>query len=365
MLNEDGLLLVLVLGACTLVVLGTLELVWPTRPRHPRRRPTAVRDVSRRSASRVVSSRQVARPGRVAPPTPAAPPVVPSSMAPSPAVPPPGTDATLSRAATWAAAPTPAAAVPLSDAAASSVTQEVDARIEAPSAPPAPVPVASAPSVLAAAADVPSAVDAERAEFELPAVERAFAMLKEQRLGEVITLAERQLKAMKSGGASATSAQDAAQLWGLTGVAKQGLDDFEGARFAFEEAIAVASGHQRPTWEGHLVALTLSVGRRAVAATGTSPADRVASLTSAVEWLERGLAISPNDPELRDVVTVAREALWAAHEAVVNDLLQRREIAGARRALEDVIADPECPPDRRLAFCRLLDGVNADAQNRP
>ena len=358
MLNEDGLLLILVLGACTLVVLGTLELLWPTRPRHPRRRPAAVRDVSRRSSSRVVSSRQVARPDRVVPPTPAAPPAVPPDAA---AAPPAAT--TLPPATTLPAATTLHADVPLPAAAASSATPEVDTRIEAPGPPPAPVSVTSPPAVFGAA---PDAVDAERAEPELPAVERAFAMLKEQRLGEVITLAERQLKAMKSGGASATSAQDAAQLWGLTGVAKQGLDDFEGARFAFEEAIAVASGHQRPTWEGHLVALTLEVGRRAVAPAGNaSPADRVASLTSAVEWLERGLAISPNDPELRDVVSVAREALWAAHEAVVNDLLQRHEIAGARRALEDVIADPECPPDRRLAFCRLLDGVNADAQNRP
>jgi hypothetical protein len=352
MLNEDGLLLILVLGACTLVVLGTLELLWPTRSRHPRRRPAAVRDVSRRPPSRVVSPRQVARPGRVAPSTPAPPPTAPL-MAPPQAAPPPGADATL------LVGPTPAVDVTVPAAAAASAPPEVDTRIEAPGPPPAPVSVASAPAVFDAAAE---AVDAEAAEAELPPVERAFAMLKEQRLGEVITLAERQLKAMKSGGASATSAQDAAQLWGLTGVAKQGLDDFEGARFAFEEAIAVASGHQRPTWEGHLVALTLVVGRRAVAAAGNaSPADRVASLTSAIEWLERGLAISPNDPELRDVATAAREALWAAHEAVVNGLLQRHEIAGARRALEDVIADPECPPDRRLAFCRLLDGVNADA----
>jgi hypothetical protein len=359
MLNEDGLLLILVLGACTLVVLGTLELLWPTRSRHPRRRPAAVRDVSRRPPSRAVSPRQVMRAGRAAPSTPAVPPAAPSSMAPPPAAQPPDAGATLSGAATWSAAPTLAAGVPLPDAAAASSAPDVETRIETPSAPPARVPVASPPAVFDAAAE---AVDSEAAEAELPPVERAFAMLKEQRLGEVITLAERQLKAMKSGGASATSAQDAAQLWGLTGVAKQGLDDFEGARFAFEEAIAVASGHQRPTWEGHLVALTLVVGRRAVAAAGNaSPADRVASLTSAIEWLERGLAISPNDPELRDVATAAREALWAAHEAVVNGLLQRHEIAGARRALEDVIADPECPPDRRLAFCRLLDGVNADA----
>jgi hypothetical protein len=195
-------------------------------------------------------------------------------------------------------------------------------------------------------------------------VERGFALLSARRLTEVVALAQGTLNTMKTAGASAQPAgpaQDAARLWGLVGLAKQGLDDFEGARFALEEAIAVASGTERPTWEGHLVSLTLAAGRRAVAAAGTaSPADRVASLTSAIEWLERGLAISPNDPDLRDVAAAAREALWVAHEAVVNDLLQRHETAEARLVLENVIADPECPPERRLAFCRLLDGVAAD-----
>lgn len=215
---------------------------------------------------------------------------------------------------------------------------------------------------LSPATTLPSGA-ARFSEPELPVVERGFALLKEQRLGEVVTLAERELKAMKTAGPAASAlgtTQDAARLWGLTGLAKQGLDDFEGARFAFEEAIAVASGSERATWEGHLVALTLAVGRRALDGQATaSPADRIASLTSAIEWLERGLAISPNYPALREVVTGAREALWTAHEAVVNDLLQRREIPGARRALEVAIADPECPPDRRLAFCRLLDGITA------
>jgi hypothetical protein len=37
MLTEDGLLFLAVLAACGLVVLGALELVWPTRPRHRER----------------------------------------------------------------------------------------------------------------------------------------------------------------------------------------------------------------------------------------------------------------------------------------------------------------------------------------
>ena len=316
MLNEDALLLILVLGACALVMLGTLDLLWPTRPRHPRRGPLPARDLSRRVPPRVAPARRAAPPPWVAP----------------------------SRSVARSVAP--------------SVPPEV----------PEPVAVAPPPAVSHAVAVSPPSADAAPSEPavspepESSVVERGLALLYAQRLDEVVALAQGALNAMKSTGGAPSpmnAGQDAARLWGLVGLAKQGLNDLEGARFAFEEAIAVASGTERPTWEWHLVSLTLSVGRRTVAAASTaSSADRVASLTSAIEWLERGLAVSPNDTELRNVVTSTREALWVAHEAVVNDLLQRHEAAEARRVLEVVIADPECPPDRRLAFCRLLDGVD-------
>jgi hypothetical protein len=227
----------------------------------------------------------------------------------------------------------------------------------------APVPAASHPG---SDDPPPAVVSSEPATGREPAgtgVEAGFALLNARRFDEVVALTQGTLNAAKAGAVSAPpgeAAQDTARLWGLMGLAKQGLDDFEGARFALEEAVATAAGLERAAWEGHLVSLTLAVGRRAVAHAGTaSPADRVASLASAIEWLERGLAISPIDTELRNVVAAAREGLWSAREAVVNDLLQRRETAEARRMLEDVTADPECPPERRLAFLRLLDGVSA------
>ena len=338
MLNEDALLLFLVVGACALVVLGTLELLWPTRPRYPRRRPLPVRDLPR----------------RVPPPRPAAArrPAPPPWMSPFPPLAPPVTPA-----------------VP---------TREVETRIELPNPSLAPTvafevpePVAVAPTPPASDAvteSFPSAAAARSEPAVTPTpegsvVERGLALLYAQRLDEVVALAQRALNAMKSTGGAplpADTGEDAAGLWGLMGLAKHSLNDLEGARFAFEEAIAAASGTERATWEGHLVSLTLAVGRRTVTAAATaSGAERVASLTSAIEWLERGLAVSPNDTELHNVVVSAREALWVAHEAVVNDLLQRHETAEARRVLEVVIADPECPPDRRLAFCRLLDGVDS------
>jgi len=336
MLNEDALLLMLALGACALVVLGTLELRWPTRPRHPRRGPLPVRDLSRRVPPRVAPPRRPAPPARVAAPPPVEPPVT--------------------RPVTGAVAP-----------------PEVETRID-PVAPEVPEPVAVAPTPPASNVDAvaerpplaevaPSEPTVVSPAHEDSVVERGLALLYAQRLDEVVALAQGALSAMKRTGTSASPAGsdgDAARLWGLVGLAKQGLNDLEGARFAFEEAIAVASGTERPTWEGHLVSLALAVGRRRAAAVATAPAaERVASLTSAIEWLERGLAVSPNDTELRNVVGSARESLWGAHESVVNDLLQRHETAEARRILEVVIADPECPPDRRLAFCRLLDGVDS------
>ena len=39
MLSEEALILIVIAGASMLIVLGLLELVWPTRPRHPMRRP--------------------------------------------------------------------------------------------------------------------------------------------------------------------------------------------------------------------------------------------------------------------------------------------------------------------------------------
>src|SRR5207244_7136686 len=75
MLNEDALLLIAAFGACALVVLGTLELLWPTRPRYARRRPLPVRDLSRQVPPRPAPARRPAPPARVAAPSPVEPPV--------------------------------------------------------------------------------------------------------------------------------------------------------------------------------------------------------------------------------------------------------------------------------------------------
>src|SRR5688572_3562066 len=68
MLSEEALLLFVVLGAVALLVLGVLELLAPTRHRHPRRRRAPARDPWRRARSGAARTSQTARPSASAPP---------------------------------------------------------------------------------------------------------------------------------------------------------------------------------------------------------------------------------------------------------------------------------------------------------
>jgi tetratricopeptide (TPR) repeat protein len=372
MLSEDGLLLVVVFVACALVALGTLELVWPTRPRHAQRRPAAARDPWRRARSRTVpparfphgapgpapeasleapgpravSDVPTESPGLVA----AAPALLASDGIPAA---PPAVVEAASRA-TGDGPPTPVPGV------VSSVTPPAE---QAPRERSRPARTAVSPPPVAPIADAPPPITPppatpRGAEPEGSVVERASALLTRGRFAEVLALGEEGLKATRSDGMwapTAGAARETARLWGLVGLAKQELDDVEGARFAFEEAIALAPRSERTTWERHLAALALTVGRRPLGDVATEPGTaRVVSLRSAIDWLDRGLAVSPGDAELRDTLTAAREALWRAHGAVLEGLLQRREFAEARRILGEALADPECPPGWQRQFRRLL-----------
>jgi len=220
-------------------------------------------------------------------------------------------------------------------------------------------PTLDAPTPPAPPAVAPPPVDpSPEAEPEGSAADRGLALVKAAQFGEAVTLAQEALEAAKSADvpASTTStALETARLWGVVGLGKAGLDELEGARFALDEAIALAPGSERLTWERHLADLALAIGRRSLAdVAAESPPERVAALRVAIDWLERGLDVAPDDAELRATLTAARDALWPAHEAIVKGLVERQEFAEARRMLADVMADPGCPPERQAAFHRLL-----------
>lgn len=316
MLSEEAFVLVVFLVACASVALGTLELIWPTRPRHPVRRSAVGRDPWRRARSRGAPG-----PERI--------PVGPVDLH---LVVPEGPPLTASAAA-FMDAPSPSLSRP--DAHPEFLEERPPADVEQ-----------SVETVESAAGDESVA-------------EHCFALLADERFAEVVTLGEEGLAALKpmvSLAPSAAAAHEMARLWGAVGLAKQGLDDFERARFAFEEAIAVAPQAQRPTWERHLAALALTTGRRMLEAGGDG-AKRLESIRSAIEWLGRGLAIAPDDAALNDAHVTARDALWRTNEELIRGLVRRKDFAGARRHLDDVIADPECPPERQRAFRALWSGA--------
>src|SRR5947209_4030554 len=89
MLSEEGFILVVVGGACVLLVLGVLELLWPTKPRHVRQPapPRAADDVV--APVRGPEPIAIPRPPIMFAPPPLASPAPPISPPPPSAPPPP------------------------------------------------------------------------------------------------------------------------------------------------------------------------------------------------------------------------------------------------------------------------------------
>jgi tetratricopeptide (TPR) repeat protein len=255
-LTEEALLLVVILGACVLLVLGTLELVSPTRSRHPRR----PRAAPRRHPSRARASG------------------VPSSARPAPP----------------------------------------------------------------------------------PALARCEALLADMRYAEVVAEASAAL-APAEPGAPALAGEEEAALWSMVGRARQAVTDDEGARAAFESAIAVAPSSARAEPEQQLGALVLGVARalldRAVDEPAGEPEERVTEIRDAIAWLDRGLTLREEDGALVDLHTAARAALWPAYEDAVRGLVQRHEYHRARRLLGQALAERETPPSRQQALRDLLSGT--------
>jgi tetratricopeptide (TPR) repeat protein len=387
MLSEEALVLVSAFAGLALLVLGVMEELWPTRPRHPGR-PS--RDPWRRA--------RPANAPRAAAPAPAGRKRVLEPAAPAPASP--------SRAGS---APPLRAAAPALDVSASSATETVqppieqllraqaeiieelthsarstsprDARprprepdppIPSPPEPPAPVSDAPAPSVVAAApmdvapadgAAAASAPIAPEAELEPESVETASTRAAEAAIEQLTALWEAKcfselatdgMAVLEAGG---LNAQASAKVWGLIALAKRELGDADGARAALEEAIIVAPPAEAPTWTRHLAALSLSTAQSLLARTESVARDseeRITTIRSAMNWLEGGLAAVPGDAELVQTLARAREALWPTYDEVINALVQRQEFYGARRLLREALADEDCPAALRASFRDLL-----------
>src|SRR5438093_5964944 len=294
MLSEEALIVLAAFGACALLVLGILELVWPTRPKHPARDrmpvvPRAARPHRQSALTR--HARERTRPYARRQPDPVAP------LAPS-------------------VGPVPLADAPLEPVAESPVDIVAGSPLEPVAASLPPV-VADAPRARVTKsppAVAPKPAAAEPAKDE-PVVEVCFALYQERRHAQVI---ERAAAALTAGpaGRALTSPQETAALWSVVALARQALGEDAEARVALENTIAVAPDGDRPTDQRHLGPLAESVAQGLLAESKrhASPdsEDCLGMIRSAVAWLDRGGAAVPADTKLAELAVGAQALLWPA-----------------------------------------------------
>jgi len=320
-LSEEALILLAVVGALALLILGVLELVWPTRPRHGRRGYPASADAARRARRRAA----LGSPGYEGREEPL--PVAEAGVLDAPT-----------------AEPLVGEAVAVAPAHDDAFAELLEASVAAP-APEEPARPEVAPA------------DSRRA-LEPSPVEACFELYQARRFDEVVALGTAALTGPAS---PPPSAHERAALWSVMGLAHRELGDHEAARAALESAIEVAPEGDRATYQRHLATLALNVAQALVARSESRAAqegdERLADMRSALAWLTRGLAAVPADTALAGFLAETQGTLWPTYEQVVMALIQRQEYHAARRLLREALADERFPEARGDQFRELLLGT--------
>jgi len=316
MLSEEALIVAVAFAACGLLVLGVLELLWPTRPRRARReRPHAT---------------------------------VPSALA---AVPPgPEPPAIVEAAVTFGLAPVAVPPPVMAHAGrvhrTSALTRHQLERGRSP--------------YVRRASVLPAAGEAAAARGANPVVERCFALHQARRDAEVVVLGMAALQGLDSA-VRPDDPQTTAALWSVIALARQALGEDAEARAALESAIAAATPADRPAYQRQLAALADGVAGGLLAEadrhSGPQSEERLAAIQSAVTWLRGGVAAMPTDGRLADLAASAEAMLWSAYERTVMAFVQRQDFRAARRLLREALADPQFPAARIEAFRELFSGT--------
>jgi hypothetical protein len=362
MLSEEALIVLAAFGACALLILGVLELLWPTRPKHvaPRRKPIASRVVRpHRQSALVRHTRDRSRIPHGRRPelfTPAPVPLDPLARSVRP-------DAATAAATLLDEAPPAAMAETLRDVA------PVTARRPLPGPPstlePAAVAMPSLATMRASSTDVGPLAAVGVAAVDTPVeneslVDRCFALYQARRYSDVVERAAAALSAPPDG-RSLAEAKEHAALWSVVALAHQGLGEDARARVALERAIATAPEGDRRTYKRQLASLAESVARGLLAeAERHARLDSekcLATIRSAVAWLDRGAVEAPDDAELVELAAGAQARLWPAWQRTVMALVQRQEFRAARRLLREALADPRFPAARAATFEELFSGT--------
>lgn len=302
MLSEEALILTGALVVVALLVLGVLELLWPTRVQRPLPRPTLPPRLPEGAVTRLV-----------APPPTTRHPAFPAGST-RPAV---------------------ATAV----------------------APPSAAGTASKPPPVAATASKPPAVtDVATAEDDGsgPPTERCARLLAHGQHAEAAALAHAALAGAPR--LAPADRAETARLWSLLARASRACGEAEAARRAMESAIGVAPPEAVPAYQQELVGLVVEAVPALLddAALAAAAPTRLGMLREALAWIDVADAVGAVDRAVSELGVEVQAALWPAWEQVARELVQRQEFRAARRLLREGLGDPRLPNDRAEAFRTLL-----------
>jgi tetratricopeptide (TPR) repeat protein len=322
-LSEEALIFLGGLAALGAVALGVLELLWPTRPRHPLR-PS------------------VEAPAPLPPPPPA---VTATSVTP-----PPRRWRSRRRRHALNGSGIPYRRRPPSEP----VTAALRAAFEE-------EPLASSPPVAVrphrVSLEPAVAMSAEAKVDTADAAEQCFALYQAGAYAEAVAAASTAMIGKAAGGRAA----EVARLWSIVALARRAMDDHAGARTALEAALTTAPDSERPAYSRQLASLATEVARGLVAdvESGRGPTSEqdVDRLRQAVDWAERAAATVPNDEGLRALATDLQRRLWPTCEGVVLGLVQRQQFRSARALLREALDDPRFPAARAATFRELFSGT--------
>ena len=318
MLSEEALIFLTGLAALGAVAIGTLELVWPTRPKHPVRRvsvspapplpavaaPTAARRRWRSSRRRHSMNGDARNPYRRREP---------------------GEPVTVALRAAFEEEPLPAPAAL----------------------------VAVTPRRVAFDAVAPAPAEAHG-----DVVEDCFVLYQAGEYPEAVAAATTAMAARAAVGEAA----QVARLWSIVALSRQAMEDTAGARTALEAALTTAPEAERPAYARQLASLATEVaqslsGRAGGGGRGPTSEQDLERFRQALDWAERGTATVPGDEGLRELAADLQRRLWPAYERVVMGLAQRQEYGAARRLLREALDDRRFPAARAATFRELFSGT--------
>jgi tetratricopeptide (TPR) repeat protein len=372
-LSEEALILTGAFVACGLLVLGVLELLWPTQPR----RRARVRPAARRPTLSLVSDREaIATSARAFASPLAVEPVVAEAAIVAPLAEPRIADpeplelelipAPLAAAEASVSIEAPVVASageeaqghprrvhrtsPLArhrlERGRTPYVRRTAAALEPPESP-AELPLVIEPAPVAGPAALSPA----------SLVERCFALHEAGRDDEVIVLGMGALEG-QDGQEAPADAHETAALWSVIALARQALGENDPARVALETAIAVAPASDQPAYRRQLAALADGVATALLAEADahlrTGSEERLAAVRSATEWRQRAATATPGDERLVDLVAASEAQLWSTYERTVTVCGQRQDFRSARRLLREALDDPRFPPARVEAFREMF-----------